>query len=293
MTELVIKPKNSPTSPRGRVHTIHYELSYLQKGTIDPAAPVVVLLHGFPGDATIMQPVMDAITKYPVIAFDLLGFGESDKPWPADTSVWGHADALALALRDMGLRHIILVGYDLGGGVAQVLATRLLSDVVRGLVLIDSYAFQHSYTPSWPLADMEKAQDPELPFHTTPEELLTQLRASFPAASANPGSLTGAALDRYLQPYNTEIGKEIFYQQARKLTPYYLNAISSNLTAIAVPTLIIWGEKDSLFPPKWGEQLRRAIPDARIQVIPGAGHLILHDAPDRVAAAVAQFVAER
>ncbi|MBA3825685.1 MAG: alpha/beta fold hydrolase, partial [Ktedonobacterales bacterium] len=77
MTELVIKPKNSPTNPRGRVHTIHYELSYLHKGTIDPTAPVVVLLHGFPGDATVWGPVMDAITKYPVIAFDLLGFGES------------------------------------------------------------------------------------------------------------------------------------------------------------------------------------------------------------------------
>ena len=292
MTELVIKPKNSPASPRGRVHTIHYELSYIHKGTIDPAAPVVVLLHGFPGDATVWQPVMDAITKYPVVAFDMLGFGESDKPWPADTSVWGHADALNLAIRDMGLQQVILVGYDLGGGVAQVLATRLLSEQVRGLVLIDSYAFQNSYNPTWPLADMEKGMDPELPFHTTPEELVAQLRQSFPQATANPDKLTGAALDRYLQPYSNEIGKEMFYQQVRKLTPYYLNAVAANLAAIAAPTLVIWGEKDAIFPPKWGERLRRTIPSSRLQIVPGAGHLILNDAPDRVASLVANFIAE-
>ncbi len=290
MTELVVKPKNSPNSPRGRVHSIHYELSYLKQGTIDPAKPVVVLLHGFPGDATSWQGVMPAITTYPVIAFDMLGNGESDKPWPADTSVWGHADALNLALRDMGLQQIILVGYDLGGGVAQVLATRLMPELVRGLVLISSGAYQYAYNPNWPLPEMDKKQDPELPMHTKVEDLANELRQTIPQGSAK--GLSDDALGALVNPWLSELGKELFFQQIRKLVPYYLNAVAPDLKYLTVPTLIIWGEKDTLFPQQWGIRLNRNIPNSQLKVVPGAGHLILHDAPDQVGRLVADFVAK-
>ncbi len=291
MTELVVKPQNSPDSPRGRVHTIHYELSYIKQGMIDPAQPVVVLLHGFPGAATQWQPVLPTLTKYPVLAFDMLGFGESDKPWPADVSVWGHADALNLALRDMGLQQIILVGYDLGGGVAQILATRLLPELVRGLVLISTPAYQNSYNPNWPLPDMEKQQDPELPMHTPVAQLADQLRQTLPQASANPSSISGATLDALVNPWLSDLGKELFYQQIRKLVPYYLNAVASDLDHLTCPTLIVWGEKDTLYPQQWGVRLNRNIPNSQMQVVRGAGHLILNDAPDAVARLVADFLA--
>jgi pimeloyl-ACP methyl ester carboxylesterase len=288
MTELVEKPKNAPNSPRGRVHTIHYELSYLKQGTIDPAQPVVVLLHDFPGDATNWQPVLPALTRYPVLAFDMLGFGESERPWPADVSVWGHADALNLALRDMGLQQVILAGVGLGGGVAQVLATRLLAERVRGLALIDSEAYQYAFNANWPLTDMEKQQDPELPMHTPVDQFEAALRQTVPQASAK--GLSGAALDALVKPWLSDLGKELFYQQIRKLVPYYLNAVADDLTHLTCPTLIIWGEKDTIFPQQWGVRLARNIPNAQLQVIPGAGHLILNDAPDQVAKLLSDFI---
>lgn len=289
MSETITRSRSSATS-RGTVHTIHYTLSYIQQGALDIAAPTVVLLHGFPGDATVWNAVLPAITAHPVLAFDLLGYGASERPWPADTSVWGHADCLNLALREIGLQKIILVGYGLGGGVAQVLATRLMPELVTGLVLIDSIAYQYSFNPNWPLPDMEKNQDPELPFHTPAEEVVKALRASLPQASVNPDSISGATLDTYLKPWSDDLGKEVFFEQIRRLVPYYLNAVASDLAHLTVPTLIIWGERDTIMPLKLGQRLNRNIPNSRLEVASGAGHLILNDAPDRVASLVADFV---
>jgi pimeloyl-ACP methyl ester carboxylesterase len=176
--------------------------------------------------------------------------------------------------------------------VAQVLATRLMPELVRGLVLISTPAYQHSFNPNWPLPDMEKQQDPELPFHTPVEQLINQLRQTLPQASANPQSISGATLDALVNPWQNELGKELFYQQIRGLVPYYLNAVEADLSYLRCPTLIIWGEKDTIFPQQWGVRLNRNIPNSQMQVVRGAGHLILHDAPDQVARLVADFLAK-
>jgi len=298
MSQTPTQPRSSTTGTgtsgtRGTVHTIHYHLSFIQQGDLtDHTQPVVVFLHGFPGDATKWDSVLPAVTSHPALAFDLLGYGQSDRPWPADTSVWGHGDSLNLALRALDLQRIILVGYGLGGGVAQVLATRLIPELVKGLVLIDSIGYQYSFHPNWPLSDMAKSQDPELPFHTKPEDLIAQLRETLPQASANPSSISGALLDSYLKPWSDDLGKEVFYEQVRRLVPYYLNAVAADLPQIACPTLLVWGEHDTIVPLKIGQRLQRNIPGSRLEVVPGVGHLILDDAPARVAQLVADFVAK-
>lgn len=290
MTDLATR-QPSGTS-RGRVHTIHYNLSFIQQGAIDVTKPVIVLLHDFPGDASSWSPILPSLTAHPVVAIDLLGNGESDKPWPADTSIWGHADAVNLALRKLGLEQVILVGVGLGGGVAEVLATRLMPDLVLGLVLIASAAYATSYSPNWPLPEMEKRRDPEAPMHTPSDALEADLRKTLPLGSSNPSSLSGAALDALVKPYLNHLGKEILFQQIRLLEPYYLNAVGADLAHLEIPTLIIWGDRDTIFEPKLGQRLQRAIPGSRLEIVKGAGHLILNDAPDAVARLLGDFTSK-
>ncbi len=277
---------------RGRVHTIHYEMSYIRQGRPDGSdTPVIVLLHDFPGDATLWQSVMPALTAYPVLAFDLLGFGQSDRPWPADTSVWGHADAINLALREMGVRRVIPAGFGLGGGIAQILATRLAPDLVRGMALISSQAFQYAFQANWPMTEMAKRQDPEAAMHTPTAEVEADLRRTIPQGSADPASISGAALDRYVKPWLDDLGKEVLFQQVRNLVPYYLNAVGDDLRHIDAPTLIVWGERDTVLPVRLGHWLNRTIPGSQMVVVPNAGHLMLNDAPAAVARALADFTA--
>jgi pimeloyl-ACP methyl ester carboxylesterase len=272
-------------------HAVHYHISYIVQGAEYGTDGAIVLLHDIPAGAFAWEAVMPQLSglKRAVYAIDMLGYGQSDHPWPADTSVWGHADVLSLLLRDLNLTNIILVGHGLGGGVAQILATRLYRDRVAGLVLIDTISYLHAFDANWPLPEMEKRQDFDAPKQTPLEDLIRDLQATLPNAVVNTRGFANA-LKQYVEPWNSELGKEVLFQHIRLLIPYYTNSVSSDLQVAGKPTLIIWGEKDAQMPINYAERLHREIPGSALVTVPNAGHLILFDAPDAVARAVMVFV---
>jgi pimeloyl-ACP methyl ester carboxylesterase len=297
----VAQPSRPPAATaggprRGTVRTIHYELSYVVRNAEKGTRGAVVLLHDLPGGAFVWQdalPALDA-TGRAVYAFDLLGYGQSEHPWPSDTSVWGHADNLSYALQALELSEIVLVGLGLGGGVAQVLATRLYREHVAKLVLIGSYGYDYAFAPSWPLPDMAKRQDPDAPKHTTTEQVLADLRATLPQASANPKYLAGSKLDAYVNEWNSHVGRELLFQHIRLMIPSYINAVSSYLRTLEAPTLLIWGEADAVTPVDLlGRRMAREMPNARLELVPSAGHLVLDDAPGAVGRLIADFAGTR
>jgi pimeloyl-ACP methyl ester carboxylesterase len=276
---------------RWSAHVIHYNLSYAVQGAEYGTDGAIVLLHDLLGGAFTWDAILPQLAglKRAVYAIDMLGYGLSDHPWPADTSVWGHADALSLLLNQLNLTNIVLVGHGLGGGVAQILATRLNVERVAALVLIDTICYDHAFAPDWPLSDMKKSQDPELPWSVDPADLQKELRANLPNAVVNTRDFA-SVIDKYVEPWNSQLGKQLLYQHVRLLVPYYSNAVSSDLRSLGKPVLIIWGEKDQQNPLKYAQRLHREISDARLVIIPNAGHFVLFDAPDKVASALNDFI---
>jgi pimeloyl-ACP methyl ester carboxylesterase len=281
----------SQAARRDIVRSIHYTLSYIVQNPERGSDGAVVLLHDLPGGAFVWERVMPALaaTGRAVYAFDMLGFGQSDKPWPADTSIWGQADCLTYAFQTLGLTNITLVGFGLGGGVAQTLATRLYRDDVARLVLINSYAYEYAYAPSWPFPEMEKHQDPELAHHMNVEQEQTELRQTLPNGAAN--ALSAERLSAYLREWDSDLGKNVVMQQVRNMLPLYMNSVASDVVTLDRPMLLIWGERDQVTPLALGQRIASEARQAKLEVVPGAGHLILDDAPDRVAALLASFVA--
>lgn len=282
-----------PAATRGRIFSIHYNLSYLAQNPERGGRGAIVLLHDLPGGAFVWQPIMPALaaTGRAVYAFDMLGYGESDHPWPSDTTVWGHADNLAPALRALDLTEIVLVGMGVGGGAAQVLATRLYREGVGALVLINTYAYNYAYAPDWPMTQMQQRHDPDAPRATSLEQAQADLRQALPNGSAKPKYLAGSALDAYTAEWNSHVGHEMLFQHIRQMLPDYLLSVASDLKRLAVPAGIIWGEQNTVTPLELGHRLARDIPGAGFAVVPEAGHLILDDAPERVGALLTEFVA--
>jgi pimeloyl-ACP methyl ester carboxylesterase len=276
---------------RRSARVIHYNLSYVVQGAELGTDGAIVLLHDILGGAFAWDAILPQLSglQRAVYAIDLLGYGQSDHPWPADTSVWGHADCLALLFEQLNLTNIVLVGHGIGGGVAQILATRLSSKRVASLVLIDTICYDHAFAPDWPLVDMKKGQDPEVPLGVDLTDLQNELRANLPKAVVNVSAFA-RTIDQYIAPWNSHVGKEEFYQHVRLLIPYYSNAVSSDLKVLGRPVLIIWGEKDQQNPLEYGERLFREIPESNLVVVQNAGHLVLFDAPDEVAGALNKFI---
>ncbi len=282
------------TAPRGTVKSIHYTLSFMAQN--DRAGPrgAIVLLHDLPGGAFAWESVLPGLsgTGRAVYAFDMLGYGQSEHPWPSDTSNWGHADCLHFALAALGLSEVTLVGVGLGGAVAQVLATRLYRTSVARLALINSYGYQLAYAPNWPMPDMLKRHDPDLPRQTPLDQMLSALRETLPKGAVNP--LPAARLAAYTNEWNSELGKEMLFQHIRLMLPDYTNSVATNVELLEIPTLLVWGERDDVAPARMvGQRIARANRNATLKVVPGAGHMILDDAPGAVASAISDFVGKQ
>lgn len=279
------------SSRRGTARSIHYDLSYIVANEAAGPRGAIVLLHDLPGGAFVWESVMPqlAATGHAVYAFDMLGYGQSAHPWPSDTSVWGHGDALLYAFQGLKLREITLVGIGLGGAVAQVLANRLFRDQVARLALLNSYAFLTAFAPNWPLPDMAKHQDPEAPHHADIKDVLNDLRATLPNGSAQPKSLSSDRIAAYVDEWDSNIGKQMLYQHVRQMIPNYTNSVATDNAKLTIPVLLLWGAQDTVTPPALGERLRDEIPGAHFETIANAGHLLLDDAPGEVGRRLAEF----
>ncbi len=272
-------------------HAIHYTISYIVQGAEYGTDGAIVLLHDILGGAFTWDNVLPGLAglNRAVYAIDMPGYGQSDHPWPADTSIWGHADCMSFLLQELNLTNIVLVGHGIGGGVAQILATRLCPARVAALVLIDSICYEYTFAPDWPLSDMQKRQDPDLPKHTAVEDLIHDLRETVPNGVYQTDRFKDV-LNAYVEPWDSELGKELLFQHIRLLRANYSNAVSSDLKTMGKPALIIWGEKDAQMPLKFAQRLHREIAASRLVIVPDAGHLILFDAPQQVANALSDFV---
>jgi len=279
------------TPTRRTARAIHYNLSYIIQGEEHGPDGAIVLLHDIPAGAFTWEGLMPQLAGLgrAVYAVDMLGFGQSDFPWPADTSVWGQADALTFLLKQLRLTNIVLVGHGLGGAVAQILATRLYREQTAALVLIDTLCYLHAFAPNCPLTEMTKRQDVDAPKQVSLEDLIKDLRSTLPQAVQNTRGFA-RVIDNYVSPWNSELGKEVLFRHISLLIPTYINSVSSDLKDLGKPVLIIWGETDEQTPIKYGQRLQQEIPGSLLATIPNAGHLVLFDAPDAVSQALGDFI---
>lgn len=279
-------------SPERRTaHAVHYDLSYIVQGAEYGTDGAIVLLHDIPAGAFAWEGILPAFAGRgrAVYAIDMLGYGLSEHPWPADTSVWGQADVLSFLFRQLNLTNVVLVGHGLGGGVAQILATRLVRERVAALVLVDTICYLHAFAPNWPMTDMPKRQEFDAAQHTEVADMIKDLHDSLPIAVQNTKGFADV-IDNYVQPWDSELGKEVLFQHMRLLLPNYVNSVSSDLRALGKPTLIVWGAEDQQVPVSYADRLHREMPNSQLVVIPNAGHFVLFDAGDAVGKALVDFV---
>ncbi len=130
------------------------KLYYTEEGK----GPPLLLIHGFGASTFTWRFVAPELAKsHRVIAVDLKGFGQSDKPFDGRYSVYDQAELLAQLIEDKDLRDLTLVGHSFGGGVALLLAleaNQRLDGRITRLVLLDSIAFPQNIPVFFRLLDV-------------------------------------------------------------------------------------------------------------------------------------------
>jgi 3-oxoadipate enol-lactonase len=243
-------------------------------------SPALLLIHGFPLDRRMWKAQIDGLSRrVRVVAPDLRGQGTS-----ADTSgthgMELYADDLAALLDSLEIRQAIVVGLSMGGYVAFAFWRRH-PERVQGLALLDTRA-----DPDSPQAqanrDLAIARLEQIGAGAYADEMLPRLLA--PANFSN-ARIAGRA-------------RQIMASQPVRGTIAALRALRDRpdsrptLATIKAPVLVIAGEDDALTPPAVAREMAAGIPNARVGIVPHAGHLSPLENPRAVNRLLRQFIEE-
>jgi pimeloyl-ACP methyl ester carboxylesterase len=249
----------------------------------------VVLVHGTGAWSGLWQETAAALDKkgYRTIAVDLPPFGFSELVGSADYSRPAQARRILELIRSRGGSQPILVGHSYGGGPAAEVALRY-HDSLRKLVLVDA-ALNVGGAPDQPLPFPLRSQ--------ASREVLVSMTASNPMMTKTLLSTfiyrKDRALSKYVKILSRPITKRGYTPSVSAWLPSLLSVDQDALSAregswrgLNLPVEIIWGDQDTVTPLTQAERLANLVPQAKITVLPGVGHIPQVEAPEQFQAAL-------
>jgi pimeloyl-ACP methyl ester carboxylesterase len=257
------------------------------------AGPPVVLIHGMLNSSSHWQGVARHLAvDHTVIAPDLIGHGDSAAP-RGDYSLGAHAASIRDLLTAIGVDRATIVGHSLGGGVAMQFFYQFPQRVER-LVLISSGGLGREVGPMLRTAALPGTS--ALLSLTIHPRLLGAIR-EMGVMMRSRGIGAGAylqAIARALRPLQNKASREAFLQTLRAVIDVRGQRVSATdrlYLLEAIPTLIVWGERDNTIPIAHGRAAHEAIPHSHFRTLPRAAHFPNLEDPDGLAAALREFIA--
>jgi pimeloyl-ACP methyl ester carboxylesterase/putative sterol carrier protein len=257
----------------------------------DPQAPPVLLLHGLGGSKISWLTVVPALAeRYRVIAPDLPGHGESEKP-VADYAPRMYARAARRTMDAFGAERAVVIGNSLGGRVALEMAIRA-PDRLRGLALLDPAVPGVRLRPLLGFARVIPSELGRLPFPLRERWMVRAVRRLFGDPAALPDEAYLAAADEFIRVYRDPAARMAFVASLRHLLTEPARDLWGRVRKIRMPALVIWGTADRLVPVRLATRLGDALPRGEVLILPGVGHVPQFEAPDEVKAALLRFLGE-
>jgi pimeloyl-ACP methyl ester carboxylesterase len=259
---------------------IKFDASRLAVATGGAGEPAV-FVHGFGSDKVTWRHVCQGLTDvFSFYAIDLPGSGESPAPRHFHYTLERFADVLTEFIIMKDLKKLTLVGTSLGATVVLLAILRNRDELaprVRSLCLIDAVAYSQDF-----------------PFFV--EILRTPVLG--PLAFYSPFFVKILRMPVFGRPltaislppqYARKRVREALIKTARLINSEQLARYVQRLKTIHLPTLVIWGRKDSVVPLRLGKRLARDLPNSRLIVIDHCGHAPHQECPAKVITALKEF----
>jgi pimeloyl-ACP methyl ester carboxylesterase len=268
--------------------TLHGDrVAYHDEGAGEP----LLLIHGMGGTSNAWRAVMPTLAKkYRVIAPDLLGHGQSDKP-RGDYSLGAFAVLLRDLLDALDIPQATIIGHSLGGGIAMQFAHQH-RQYCRRIVLISSGGLGSELSRGLRLLSLPGS------------ELMLSVIASRPALRASNAlrarlASSGRDLSRFSEveraheSLSSRENRQAFLRTLRAVVDRRGQAVSAlnRLDFIAdLPVMIISGDSDSVIPVAHAHAAHQAMPHSRLHVLPGVHHHPPVEQPETVSDLIDEFI---
>jgi pimeloyl-ACP methyl ester carboxylesterase len=290
MTARPVHPDPEPIAD-GRVEAAGAATRYWVWG--DPAAAqTLVAVHGFRGDHHGLLPVIARLGGYRVITPDLPGFGAS-APFAAgrhDVGAYaGWLRAFCGGLVEPG--RFVLLGHSFGSVISAAAVAAGLRP--RSLVLINPIAAPALEGPRAVLSRLAVgyyrlgAALPEpLGRALLASPVIVRMLSEVMAATPD-RRLRGWIHDQHRRYFSTFADRRVVVEAFEASVAHHVGEYADRLS---VPTLLIAGDRDDIVPVPAVQRLVRKLPDGRLLVLAGVGHLVHYEQPEPAAAAITEFV---
>ena len=257
-------------------------VAYYERG----AGTTLVLVHGLFGDHMDWAPVLEPLAaKYRVIALDLPGFGDSDKSARHYTPEF-YIDALHAFFSTLDLRKIVLVGNSLGGLLSSLYAAAH-PERLQSLVLVSSAGMREYSAWEQRLATDRFSLGNLLALR--PEHIE-------PLFSLNFAQLTSQRV-AYLERQRAKLLRTDYASYARVLSECaafaFARPVVPLLREVRLPILLLWGDRDPVFPPDLARAALPVLLQAELALIAGASHMPQMDQPEDFVRAMERFIQEQ
>ncbi|HVL23474.1 MAG TPA: alpha/beta hydrolase [Thermomicrobiales bacterium] len=269
------------------------ELFYREAG--DPAAPAIVLLHGFPTSSYMFRNLIPQLARtYHVIAPDYPGFGHSAMPDPSTFPYTfdGLTGIVRGLLDTLGVDRFAIYVQDYGAPVGFRLATAQ-PERVWAIVSQNGNAYDEGLTPFWDVlraywADPSPANAAPLRGFVERDALIWQYTHGVRDVSRVSPDTWVLDEAHLRQPGNVEIQLALFLDYGTN--PGLYAAWQASFRAHQPPLLAVWGEHDQIFGPDGARAFARDLPHAEIHLL-DTGHFALEEEGDAIAALMTDFLA--
>ena len=251
----------------------------------------IVLLHGLGASSYTWHKIAPELAKTNrVIAIDLKGFGQSDKPLDDHYSIFDQAKLVEDYLVRSKLQGVTLVGHSFGGGVALAVALSQMDagrHQIEKLVLIDSVAYRQPLPFFFQL--LRTPIIGEIGMSLVPPEV--QMARALSIAYYKDEKVTADTVNHYASALHSEGGRHALFHTINSLDPDKAEEYSQRYRSLTTPALLLWCEHDKIVPLKFGKRLATDLPDSRIEVIEDCGHIPHEEQPEETLQLIRNFVA--
>jgi pimeloyl-ACP methyl ester carboxylesterase len=286
-----LRPVRDIEAPSLRFRTIH---GYRRAFRIAGSGPALLMIHGVGDNSAAWEPVHAKLAqRFTVIAPDLLGHGESDKP-RADYSLAAFANGMRDLLAVLGIDRVTVVGHSFGGGVAMQFAYQY-PQLVERIVLVSAGGVAEDVSIALRAAAMPMGS-----------EALAVLRAPgvMPAVR-----LFGRAIGTVLG--STKFGRDAAdvvgllegFQDPRALAAFartlrsvvdargqFVTMLDRSYLMESIPVQLVWGDEDPIIPVEHARMAHAAMRGSRLEIFENSGHMPFGDDPDRFVEVVERFI---
>ena len=271
----------SPQTVEIKDHTVFYVV----KGEGEP----LLLIHGYGAGFWVWEKQIELLSQsYRVYALDLLGHGYSDKP-KVEYTPETYIHFLRDFMDGVGIERATLIGNSMGGGIAWAVAA-LFPERVKRLVLINCVppdvldkVSNDSFRTLVAVKDI-----PLLSYLIFASRNKNSIKEILKECVSDPRLITSEILNRQYEISRIKGTTWVLYSTLRNAKD--TSKMKDYLSWIRHPTLLIWGDKDLIFPLPVGESLHQAIKDSRLEIIKKSGHIPMWETPEAVNQAILDFL---